>query len=161
MGTRRTEYEFTGQHKTIRDLREPYLPNEQDRLTHFLYILLRDTVPFGEVERIMRDHVEVANASDYGVEFSEPHIEKYSRAVAVRILMNTPRVHVDRHKFEGKPYEPVPKTPVEALLASDGMDEPVCFECSNGHCTGVRHSIAGYAGVCGCKNCQEEYKINE
>lgn len=55
-------------------------------LVQFLYVLLRDRLPAGDLEEIVRVHVEKARAAGPGpVTFSNPHLEAYARELAARI----------------------------------------------------------------------------
>lgn len=54
-----------------------------EALVSFLYILLRDEVPAGTVEAIMRNHVEKAG-SDRRT-YSNKHLAAYSREIARRL----------------------------------------------------------------------------
>ena len=59
---------------------------ETDRLSVFLYVLLRDHVPFGTVELILRDHVDAAQNVGGELLFSEAYQEAYVRRLAQRVL---------------------------------------------------------------------------
>lgn len=58
----------------------------------FLYILTRDTVPFGEVERVVSGHVEVCRSGatlrfdDGAILFGDKDLAAYARKMAERIL---------------------------------------------------------------------------
>jgi hypothetical protein len=54
-------------------------------LTSFLYILMRDEVTPGAVERLVVDHVEKAKGSKL-VTYSNVHLAAYARELARRIL---------------------------------------------------------------------------
>jgi hypothetical protein len=58
-----------------------------ERLTAFLYILMRDELPAGKVEAIVRDHVE--KAGDRTRVYSNAGLEAYAREVATRIARGT------------------------------------------------------------------------
>jgi hypothetical protein len=53
-----------------------------DRLVAFLYVLMRDEVTSGTVEKIMQDHVE---SHDGARSFSNPHLEAHARELAGRL----------------------------------------------------------------------------
>jgi len=57
----------------------------EERLTLFLYILLRDHLPFGEAERILREHLEPSEGMV--ITLSEPGQATYARTLAKRILL--------------------------------------------------------------------------
>ena len=57
-----------------------------DRLTTFLYILLRDHVPAGDVEDILQHHAEVPGSPVY----SNPHLAAYAKELAQRLVSNFP-----------------------------------------------------------------------
>lgn len=54
-----------------------------DPLVVFLYVLLRDHVPFGKVETIMRQQIE--NGMTGSGFLSEPTIARYARDLAERL----------------------------------------------------------------------------
>ena len=56
-----------------------------ERLIAFLYILLRDQLPAGVVEEIMRDHIDNI-IDELPVKFSNKHLEAYAREIASRLL---------------------------------------------------------------------------
>ena len=67
-------------------------PQVSPKLVHFLYILLRDHLPFGTVEEILANHVEKVDRnfgllpeSDRLVTYSEHKMEDYARSLAFRI----------------------------------------------------------------------------
>lgn len=53
-------------------------------LVDFLYALMRDYLPAGEVERLVRDHVE--KAADQESIYSNGHLASYAAELAERIL---------------------------------------------------------------------------
>jgi len=53
------------------------------RLITFLYVLLRDRLPAGQVEAIVVDHVE--KARDRTCSYSNPYVEAYARELAERL----------------------------------------------------------------------------
>lgn len=53
------------------------------RLTAFLYILMRDYTPSGLPEAIMREHVERAGNDE--PEYSNPHLYAHARELAERL----------------------------------------------------------------------------
>lgn len=55
----------------------------RERLTCFFYILTRNALPFGEVERIFAEHVDGVRAP---VAYSEPNAAAYARSLGDRIL---------------------------------------------------------------------------
>ena len=55
-----------------------------DPLTVFLYTLMRDYLPCGTIELIIRDHVEKADGKQS--EFSNPHLATYAREIAERLV---------------------------------------------------------------------------
>ena len=54
----------------------------KDRLVAFLYVLMRDEVVSGAVEKIMLEHVE---SNDREAVFSNPHLEAHAVELAKRL----------------------------------------------------------------------------
>lgn len=61
------------------------MSDQASRLVMFLYVLMRDEVTSGVVERIMEQHIE--KAAGRPVKYSNPHVEAHARDVADRLLM--------------------------------------------------------------------------
>lgn len=59
------------------------------KLQIFLYILLRDHLPFGTVEAIIAQHVEPS--ADTGSDFSEQQIAGYAASLAARLRDEPPK----------------------------------------------------------------------
>ena len=55
-----------------------------ERLTAFLYILMRDHLPSGTVEKIMMDHVDVIIETPV---YSNQHLVAHAREIADRIMV--------------------------------------------------------------------------
>jgi hypothetical protein len=53
------------------------------KLQTFLYILLRDHLPFGEVEKIIADHIEAAAGLE--MLFTEEKMAEYAASLAARL----------------------------------------------------------------------------
>lgn len=60
---------------------------EAERLVGLLYTLLRDAIPPGRLEVLVRDEEE--NPPPY--KFSNPHLEAYARELAQRVLADPPK----------------------------------------------------------------------
>lgn len=60
--------------------------NSNDPLVSFLYILLRDHLPAGVVEGIVRNHVNL----DPETEFCNGYIAKYAKDLAERLKVGAP-----------------------------------------------------------------------
>lgn len=58
-----------------------------DPLVVFLYVLLRDYIPFGKVETIMQQQIENGKAGPGFL--SEPTIARYARELAERLKRGT------------------------------------------------------------------------
>lgn len=55
-----------------------------DKLVTFLYVLMRDEVTLGTIERIMKEHVDLTGGND--VLYSNSHLEEYARLLADRLM---------------------------------------------------------------------------
>ena len=55
-----------------------------ERLVAFLYVLMRDEVVSGAVERVMESHIE-SRPRDIPRSYSNPHLEAYARELAERL----------------------------------------------------------------------------
>lgn len=53
-----------------------------DRIECFLYLLLRDKLPAGQVEALVR---ESEKANDATITYSNPHLAKYAQDLAARM----------------------------------------------------------------------------
>lgn len=62
---------------------EAKLSNEE-QMTRFLYVLMRDEVPTGVVEKILKNHIVKARKEK--AIFSAKHLENYARQLAREIL---------------------------------------------------------------------------
>lgn len=60
-----------------------------DSLTVFLYVLLRDYVPFGKLETIMQEQVENGMTGEGFL--SEPTIARYACQLAARLRPDQPK----------------------------------------------------------------------
>lgn len=63
--------------------------SEKARLKLFIYLLLRDRMPFGAIEKVMEDLKKVeeqARAKHLDVKYSEPLQEEYAEVIATRLL---------------------------------------------------------------------------
>lgn len=84
-------------------------PPSDARLVAFLYVLLRDHLPSGVVERIMMDHVEKLVERDgtmepvyaRGFKYSNPHGEAHACALARR-LAPVQGPCAGQHEFQGE-----------------------------------------------------------
>lgn len=70
--------------------------NPPGLLQRFLYMLIRDEVPFGKIERLIR---EVEKTSEMTVTFSEPRMAEYASSLAQRLsaVTSKPQEHGDSH----------------------------------------------------------------
>ena len=59
-------------------------PASHDRLAHFLYVLMRQSVTSGEIEKIMADNIEKAGAPSLVV-FSDPFLAGKAIELAERL----------------------------------------------------------------------------
>lgn len=118
-------------------------------LVDFLYCLLRDHLPVGVVEALVRD-----SENCHAVEYTNKHLEAYAREVTDRLLAQRPvRLWLDDERPMPEGYTHHAKTMSEAiaLLATTNVVEAsldhdlglceACFEAKSGEC---EHYGTGY-----------------
>jgi hypothetical protein len=76
------------------------------KLKSFLYILLRDHVPFGDIEGIIKNHVEIAETQ---VTFEGVELSAYVDSLVCRLA--PPETPIKNDDI------PVPVAPVRAVIA--------------------------------------------
>ena len=64
----------------------------EDRLTTFLYLLMRDYLPLGTVELIFQQHIDPADGTSV---YSNGHLARYAEGLAKRLL-RTRKKHLTR-----------------------------------------------------------------
>lgn len=88
-----------------------------NRLVAFLYIVGRDYLRLGEIEKIMADHAIKVDDRGADPSYSNPHLEAYARAVAYDLL-RPPASAVETYiTFRGSAEDLA--TDVHALLNDD------------------------------------------
>lgn len=94
-----------------------------DQLTTFLYVLLRDHLPFGQVELLVREHVEKSIGQDSI--YSHGDVARYAESLAIRILRKPPNASdialVARYRPKTSPQADPELDPEVARLRGRGM----------------------------------------
>jgi hypothetical protein len=74
----------------------------EDRVNVFLYLLIRDVLPFGKIEELLAV-IESLHVSDTGKHrFSDPNMEAYVRSITSRLLLAPKAQRLHEKKFNAK-----------------------------------------------------------
>ena len=73
------------------------MKSHEDRITEFLYILMRDQVPCGTVRQILRD-MEKSIAQD--MMYTNTYLAKMSEEYAKNLLNNEPIKYIEALEYE-------------------------------------------------------------